>query len=244
MTERWITVAGREVRYFDTGAGLPVIFAAGLGISADFYKPNMSAIAAAGFRALTPDLPGSGKTDGRFFGASVGELSEHLAAFAQALDITQAAWIGHSIGCQAVLHLADHHPDLVRALILAGPTGGYGKRRLHQAGALVYHAVREPWRLLKAVLRDYVRLSPFSYLGTWLKAARHDPLVHTSRVHGPALILIGNRDKVPGETFMRLLQSSLVNVKVIELEGGQHGLPVDAKAAFDEAVIRFLRDVK
>jgi 2-hydroxy-6-oxonona-2,4-dienedioate hydrolase len=203
----------------------------------------MVALAQAGFRVITPDLPGFGKTDGQFFGTSVEALSDHLAAFARALGLTDAAWIGHSIGCQAVLQLAAQHPALVRALVLAGPTGGYGKRRLHQAGALAYHAVREPWRLLKAVLRDYMRLSPFTYIGTWLKAAEHDPLVHASRVKRPALILVGSKDRVPGKQFIKMLALMLGDVKVVELEGGQHGLPIDAKAAFEAAVIGFLESV-
>src|SRR5687767_13977179 len=103
MTEHFVMLADRKVRYLETGAGAPVIFAAGLGISADFYKPNMAALANAGFRAITPDLPAFGKTDSRMFGASVEQLSDHLAEFARALDISHAGWIGHSLGCQAVL---------------------------------------------------------------------------------------------------------------------------------------------
>lgn len=241
MTENRIELDGRSVRYVEAGGGAPVIFAAGLGISADFYKPNMQALANAGFRAITPDIPGFGKTRGKAFGVNMIEMKDHLRHFARALDIRHAHWVGHSIGCQAALHLAADHPDLAASVVLAGPTGGYGHRLLHQAAALSYHAVREPWRLIKAVLRDYVRLSPFTYVGTWIKAGRDDPLVSAPRVKCPALILIGTKDHVPGDDFIAMLSHKLRDAKVERLPGGQHGLPLDAQRQFDQAVINFLR---
>jgi pimeloyl-ACP methyl ester carboxylesterase len=123
---------------------------------------------------------------------------------------------------------------------LAGPTGGYEHRRRNQVGAIASAAVNEPWRLMKAVLRDYARLSPFNYLGTWLKAADDDPLASAKLVNQPTIILVGTRDKVPGPEFLANL-AVLLNAQVMKLPGGNHGLPLDAQARFDDAVIRFLR---
>lgn len=241
MTEHWVELDGRNVRYVEAGAGPPVIFAAGLGISADFYKPNMESLATAGFRALTPDVPGFGETRGNRFGVSMSEMNAHLARFAAALNIQRAHWVGHSIGCQAILQLAADHPELALSLVLAGPTGGYGHRLSHQVAALGYHAVHEPWRLLKAVLRDYVRLSPFTYIGTWIKAGRDDPLHSAPRVKCPAMILVGTKDRVPRDEFIAQLAHKLRDAKVEKLPGGQHGLPLDAQRQFDRALIEFFR---
>ncbi len=242
MNEGWVAVAGRSVRFVEAGRGAPIIFAAGLGISADFYKPNIASLAHAGFRAIAPDLPGFGKTHGPLFGASVRELAEHLTGFALAMNIRHAGWIGHSLGCQPLLHVAGRHPELVRGLVLAGPTGGHQYRRLNQVRALASAAVNEPWRLMKAVLRDYARLSPFNYLGAWLKAASDDPLLGAKLVKQPALILVGTKDKVPRPKFLGDL-SKLLNAEVLKLPGGNHGLPLDSQTEFDKAVIRFFKAV-
>lgn len=243
MMERRIDIDGTKVRYLEVGAGPPVVFAAGLGISADFYVPNMHALAQAGFRAITPDVPGWGKTKGRKFGSTVEQISDHLLAFAHAIHVHRAVWIGHSIGCQAVLHLAAEHPELARALVLSGPTGGDGRRLLHQIGALSIATVTEPWRLVKAVLRDYVRLSPLNYLGTWVKAAGDDPVRVARAVKCPALVLLGTRDRVPGKMFITELAEALEVVRIQRLPCGQHGLPMDAQVDFDRAVVAFLREV-
>jgi 2-hydroxy-6-oxonona-2,4-dienedioate hydrolase len=241
MTESWVILGDRKVRYLEAGSGAPVIFAAGLGISADFYKPNMESLAKSGFRAIAPDLPGFGETEGQLFGSDIEELTAHLTRFAHAIHIEKADWIGHSIGCQILLRLAAKHPHLTRSIILAGPTGGYGHRLLRQTRAIAYHAVAEPWRLLKAVLRDYIRLSPFTYIGTWIKAGKDDPLASALLVHCPVLILIGTNDRVPGAAFTTLLVQILKKAEIVKLAGGQHGLPLDAQGQFDRAVIDFLK---
>lgn len=238
MKEAWLELPDRRVRYLEAGAGAPIIFAAGLGISADFYRANMSALAQAGFRALSPDLPGFGKTHGPALGNDVAQLTRHLVGFARALEITHAGWIGHSLGCQPLLQIAAQHPELVRAMILAGPTGGYQHRLAHQTAALARAAVQEPWRLMRAVIRDYVRLSPFNYLGTWIKARRDDPLQNAKRVRAPALILVGTNDRVPAPAFLADL-AKVLQADVIKLAGGNHGLPIDAQAEFDRECIRF-----
>lgn len=240
MHEAWLELSGKRVRYIGAGEGQPVLFAAGLGISADFYKPNLTALARAGCRALAADLPGFGKTRGPFFGSSIMRITDHLIAVADALEISDAFWVGHSIGCQSVLHIAARRPDLVRGIVLAGPTGGYDHRLLHQVGALSRAALNEPWRLMKAVLRDYVRLSPFTYIGTWIKAAADDPVEIAARASCPALILVGTRDRVPRREFIAQLALKLGNAKVMKIAGGQHGLPLDAQDQFDAAVIEFV----
>jgi 2-hydroxy-6-oxonona-2,4-dienedioate hydrolase len=243
MTESWVIMGERKVRYLEAGSGAPVIFAAGLGISADFYKPNVQSLAKSGFRAIVPDLPGFGETEGQLFGSDIDELTDYLTDFARAIGIGTADWIGHSLGCQVLLRLTRGEPQLARSLILSGPTGGYGHRLLRQARAIGYHAVAEPWRLLKAVLRDYVRLSPFTYIGTWIKAGKDDPLASAAMVHCPVMILIGTNDRVPGAAFTTLLAQRLKKAKIVKLAGGQHGLPLDAQGQFDRAVIDFLTNL-
>jgi 2-hydroxy-6-oxonona-2,4-dienedioate hydrolase len=200
----------------------------------------MAALADAGFHAIAADLPGFGKTRGPFFGADVQLLADHLTAFTRAIDIKHAGWIGHSLGAQPLLRIAADHPELVSAFVLAGPTGGYERRLLNQAGALAVAAVQEPWRLMKAVIRDYLRLSPFNYLGAWVKARNDDPLQSAKRVKQAAVILVGTRDKVPRPEFLANL-SALLKAEVVRLPGGNHGLPLDAQMDFDRECIRFFR---
>jgi 2-hydroxy-6-oxonona-2,4-dienedioate hydrolase len=240
MNEAWIELPDRRVRYIETGGGPPIIFAAGLGISADFYQTNMAALAQAGFRAITPDLPGFGKTRGPRLGTDVGLLARHLAQFSKAMEISHAGWIGHSLGCQPILRVAVDHPELVRALVLAGPTGGYGHRLTKQLRGLANAAINEPWRLLRAVIRDYVRLSPFNYVGTWIKAAKDDPLISAKAIKQKSLILVGTNDRIPTAEFLANLSRAL-RADVIKLAGGNHGLPIDAQHQFDQAVIDFFK---
>ena len=102
-----LELEGRKVVYREAGAGAAVIVVSGLGLSGRFYDRNLPAFADAGLRMIVPDLPGFGGTrGGRVRGQSVAETCAFLRTFADALGIARATWIGHSIGAQAALQLA------------------------------------------------------------------------------------------------------------------------------------------
>lgn len=221
-----------------TGSG-SIVIAAGLGLSVDFYRSNMASFERAGFRVYCPDVRHAGAR----WGVSVDQQAEHLVEFCRANALRDCFWIGHSIGCQTAMRVAAEHPELARAVVLAGPTGGTRQGLLSQATALGFMAITEPWRLKRAVVHDYVRLSPFNYLGTWIKARKDDFITHARAVRCPVRVLVGTRDRVPSRDVLRELVS-LENVTMEEIPGGQHGLPIDAQQMFDRAVLEFFLGIR
>ena len=107
--ERWVEVAPWRVRYREAGEGPALVLVHGLGLSADFWWGNGPPLAAAGFRVLAPDLPGFGKTEGPPY-LPVPEQARWVAAWAEALELPPAAYVGHSVSAQAVLELAADAP--------------------------------------------------------------------------------------------------------------------------------------
>ncbi len=229
----WVRVAGGRAHYAEAGEGPPVVVAAGLGLSTRFYEPTLVACARAGLRLIVPDLPGWGATHGPATGLSVDDTAEWLIDFSDALALGRPGWVGHSVGCQVVLALAARHPARAAALALSGPTGGPVRRRLlRQVGKLASAAVLEPPSLLLAVARDYLRVSPLSYLGSWVRAARDQPLERLARVRCPVLVRVGERDPIPPRRFVEALRRALPGTTVARVRGGGHGLPREAAAPF------------
>lgn len=135
-------------------------------------------------------------------------------------------------------------PDRVAALALAAPTGAPQQHRLiRQLLALPRAALREPTGLLFAVARDYLRVLPTTYIGTWARAGRNDPLDIAPRVRCPTLILTGHRDPVVPASFVAALRERLPRARTVEIAGGNHGLPRDAAAPFAAEVAHFVRSV-
>jgi len=239
-----IEVDGTNVAYRETGAGSPVVLLPGLGLSGRFYEGLAEGFAAAGLRLVVPDAPGFGGTPGALWGRSVPDLAAFHHAFARALGLGAAVWVGHSLGAQVALRLAADHPHAARGLVLAAPSGGPARLlRLRQLGALGLTALRVPPALTLATLREYATNNPLRVVGTWLRGAADDPTVHAMRVKAPTLILAGGRDPVPGRRYLSLLRQRLPDVRYEVVPGATHALPREAPEAFTRAVVAFVRDL-
>jgi 2-hydroxy-6-oxonona-2,4-dienedioate hydrolase len=236
MKAESIRIDGKRVRYRAAGEGPHIVIIPGLGLSSRFYLPNIEGLAQQGLRVTVPDLPGFGGTHGKLFGLTIPEATDFMIRFANHLHIRKAVWIGHSIGCQVALLLAAQHPERTNGLVLTGPTGAGTRRLLHQTGALMRVAIDEGIRVLGAVARDYIRTTPFHYIGWWLKAARDYPLDHAAQVRAPTLLLIGSEDPVPPGEFIAQLQQRLQQGSLERVAGGYHAVPMEKPAEFNRIV--------
>jgi pimeloyl-ACP methyl ester carboxylesterase len=238
-------IDGRQVTYREAGNGTPVLVASGLGLSGRFYDLSYDAFASAGMRLVVPDLPGFGSTGGAWLGQRVPETRAFLLSFADAVGIERAVWIGHSIGGQVVIDVATAAPHRVRGLVLAGPTGSPGARKLpRQALALVREAVRAPVPVVLRVLSDYLRISPLAYVGTWVRYGGDTPLEKLRGVNCPVLVVVGTRDPVIDPLFLDVLLRRLPAATLERIPGGTHALPRAHADAFNALVVRFCRELQ
>ena len=110
-------------RMLEAGTGARyVVLLHGAGARADRWRPTMSGLAAARFRAFAPDLPGHGFAPK---GAGLDYRTPALAACVVELleRLGPAALVGTSLGAHVATWVAVERPDLVRATVLVGATG-------------------------------------------------------------------------------------------------------------------------
>lgn len=101
-----------------TGTGDPVVMIHGLGGTSNTFQTLMPALA--GYRAIRPDLPGSGRSDAGAGPLSIeGQAGAVVRMLAQA-GIARAHLVGHSMGTLVCQELAAARPDLVASLVLFG----------------------------------------------------------------------------------------------------------------------------
>jgi pimeloyl-ACP methyl ester carboxylesterase len=239
-----LRIGGRRVAYREAGVGPPVVLVAGLGLSGRFYARNLAGFAAAGLRMLVPDLPGFGATAGARGGASVEQFADFLGDFADALDLSSAGWIGHSLGWQPAALLATRRPHLAAGVVAAGPTlPRPGRRAARQLAVFSLAALREPLDVYGAVAREYLATSPVRYIGTWLRHARDSPLDYLPRLRCPFLIALGSRDPMPSAQDLALIMARTPDARVVRVPGGTHGLPRQDADAFNRVTIEFFGDI-
>lgn len=229
--------------YREAGAGPAVLVIPGLGLSGRFYDRSCRDFAAAGLRLVVPDLPGFGGTRGAGTGLEVEPTCAVLLQLADELRIERAVWLGHSLGTHVALRLAATEPGRTSGVVLAGPTRALGPAGLaRQAWSLVREALRAPVPVVLHVLSDYLRTSPFSYLGTWLRYGRDRPLEWLPDISCPVLLVLGTRDPVADASFIAALRRGLPQARTEIVGGGTHTLPRAKAAAFNAAVLSFCLD--
>jgi pyruvate dehydrogenase E2 component (dihydrolipoamide acetyltransferase) len=120
-----VEVGGRAIRYFETGAdneGWPIILIHGFGGDLNnwlFVQPTLSER----HRVIALDLPGHGGSTKDVGAGDLATLSAWVSKFMQAIDVTKAHLVGHSLGGAVALRTALDHPALVVSLTMICPAG-------------------------------------------------------------------------------------------------------------------------
>src|SRR6266851_787762 len=120
----------REVRFayrrFGNPAGTPLILLQHFRGSMDNWDPALLNGFAKDRTVITFDNAGVGFSSGEV-PDNVAAMAQYALDFLNALGLSQVNLLGFSLGGYIAQHLALHHPQLVRRLILAGTGPGKGE---------------------------------------------------------------------------------------------------------------------
>ena len=234
-----VRVGASRLRYREAGDGPAIVLVHGLGVSADYWWRNGPPLAASGHRVLAPDLPGFGRSRGPEDGLSVGAQARALLDWMDAVRVSSAVLVGHSLSCQSALELAAHHGDRVRGLVLAAPTGEPHRHRLlRQAKGLLLDIPRESFRLAVEIAAAYALAGPRRVWRTWSMGAKHDPLPLLPLVRCPGVVVLGTRDPVVPREFAETLVRGLEGGELRLIEDAAHALIFTHAAEFNAEVLR------
>ena len=110
--------------YLKAGDGPPVVLVPGGALWSYSYRGLIPALASR-FTVYAVDLPGQGYTkvsrDG--FGYDLASMSSALGSFMNAVRVTHACVVGHSLGGAIALYFAERHPRRVSRLVLIDAPG-------------------------------------------------------------------------------------------------------------------------
>jgi pimeloyl-ACP methyl ester carboxylesterase len=196
---RRIAGDGVGLAVLDEGAGPPVLLLHGFPDSHRLWRHQMSALTAAGMRAIAPDLRGFGDSDKPESVAEYGVARSvaDMVALLDGLDIERAHVVGHDWGAAVGWALAAFVPDRVERLVVlsvAHPSV-FGRPSLEQREKAWYQLLfqfediaeellrRDDWALLRAWLRgngdiehyvaDLSRPGALTAALNWYRATAH-----------------------------------------------------------------------
>lgn len=118
---------GAKLSYWDTGAGMPVVFLHPTPLDHDYWRPMVEDLA--GVRAIVPDLRGHGGSElgtdlpvGGFERVpdapvlTIGQLADDILALLDHLQVPEAVFVGCSIGGYTLLELWRKAPGRMKGL--------------------------------------------------------------------------------------------------------------------------------
>jgi pimeloyl-ACP methyl ester carboxylesterase len=131
-----IDAGGVSLNVASLGEGPPVVFCHGFPGLWYSWRHQMPAVAAAGWRAVTLDQRGYGRSDRPLDPAlyDANYVMGDLLAVLDALDEEKAVFVGHDFGAQQVCNMAVRHPDRVAGVVVMSCPYDYDLAGRHGQG--------------------------------------------------------------------------------------------------------------
>ena len=244
---RTVDVGGYELTVQSSyrAPGEPVfVLVHGIGMSHRYLARLHGALAQSG-TVHSVDLPGFGGTRRPSERMSIADGAAALGGALDALGVSAAVLVGHSMGAQFVTELAARRPALVAHLVLIGPAIDPRRARpLLQVVDLARDALKEPPSGNALTFRDYVRCGPRWYFTelTPLLAYRTDERLRD--VVAPTLVIRGTDDPIARRGWCDELTAVAADGSLVEIPGHRHLVQHTAAEGTAAAVVEFAnRDV-
>jgi len=220
-----------------------ILLHGGLGNSGNFGY-NISDLVSAGYRVLTIDSRGHGRStrDARPYSYQL--MSEDVLVVIDALEIERAGFVGWSDGACTALVLAHHHPDRVAGVFYFGcnmdPTG---------AKPFVLTPMIE--RCFARHKADYAALSetPDAFddfveaVGLMQRSQPDYSAADLAEIQTPVTIAHAQHDEFILREHADYLAGAIAHAKFRLLPGVTHFAPIQNPPLFNEAVLDFARSL-
>jgi 3-oxoadipate enol-lactonase len=257
-----VNVSGIELGYDEAGAGSAVLFLHGFPFNRSLWREQVE-ILAPHFRVIAPDLRGHGQTSVTEGLVTMEAMAQDVIALLDALEISEAAVCGLSMGGYVALALYRLVPSRVSALVLADTRAvadteeGKQNRELQAQRALqegmapiadaMLPKLVGPLTVAKrpdvvARVREMIlKTDPTGAAAAQRgMAQRPDQTDLLSHINVPTLIIVGENDQLTplaeSEKMHRLIDGSRLEI----IEGAGHVSNLEQAEAFNRVLADFL----
>jgi non-heme chloroperoxidase len=254
--------------YREWGTGTPVLFVNSWGVNSDLWQYQMFYLASRGFRVITYDRRGHGRSSDPGGGYDFDTLADDLAAVIHHLDLREVDVVSHSMGAgELVRYISRHGASRIHRTVFVAPTTPFALRTPdNPAGidAAYFDGIRAAlaadfpgW--LAANARPFFRPETSQAMvdwglglfgGTSLQAAiecnraltQTDFRRELSNIAVPALVIHGDHDaSAPLELTGRRTAALIPASRLLIYEGGPHGLMFTHMDRLNADLLSFLK---
>jgi pimeloyl-ACP methyl ester carboxylesterase len=209
-----------------------------------------------GFRVITPDLPGHGKTTGPGR-QSVQDYARDIVEFINVVGLSRAVFVGDAMGGAISLALALDYPDRVAGigLISSGSTLPIPSSVIENAANLstLPLAIRNllemslgsqtPDNLKGIVFKRFAETRQTLLLDDLLACNKFNVADRLNAIRAPVLVVCGTEDKLTPLRFSQLLSSKIPGAALQTMEGAGHMLVVEQPGRLAKLISVFLATI-
>jgi pimeloyl-ACP methyl ester carboxylesterase len=243
LFRRSVVVKDLPIRYEEVSAeGEPLVLIHGLAESSRVWYRNVPALAER-YHVYLVDLPGFGSMRHlrRYF--DLHECSSWLDGWMQAVGLTSAHMVGHSMGGYVAMALAALRPEKIQRLVLVDSIGAPFaspdlRRNQYQAFKAIGRTTPAFWPY---IAYDYLRAGPVMVLKAAQQILALDAAEVVAAVQAPTLLIWGAEDDLVPLAMSRPLHERLAESRLLVLERANHFCMFEQPRVFNDALLRFLQ---
>jgi pimeloyl-ACP methyl ester carboxylesterase len=259
-----------QLFYADYPGGEPIVFAHAWALNGDMWSYQLTDLMAAGFRCITYDRRGHGRSDRPPTGYDIDTLADDLAALIEGLDLSHVTLIGHSMGTgEVVRYLTRHGSARIARVVLSGtvtpkllqgpdnpdgiPEDIVGQVRsvmLRDIGdwmeisgkAEYFYGERQVSQQLMDWTLNTIAAVPLPILTQTSDAfIRADFRSELTELSVPTLLIHGTADaSMPIDLTARKTAPLIRDCRVVTIEGAGHGLYLSESSRYNAALLEFI----
>ncbi|MGI9168395.1 MAG: alpha/beta fold hydrolase [Pyrinomonadaceae bacterium] len=259
-------VRGIEIAYDDLGSGPSVVLLHGYPFNRSMWRDQLGELQQH-HRVIIPDLRGHGESAVTESPATMQRMAGDVASLLETLNISRATIGGLSMGGYVALAFYRLFPLRVRSLVLADTRAQADTEEAKQnrekeaqkalqegmegiADALLpkllaAETVSKRPEIVKRVRKMIVETAPEGAAATLRgMAERQDQTSFLSRIIAPTLILVGSEDALTPVADAEIMHREIGGSRMQVVEGAGHVSNIENPQEFNQALVKFLRDVE
>ena len=231
----------------------PIVLVHGAGLNASFWMYQTDFFD----DAVAVDLPGHGDSDGPAY-STITEYAGWLGDEVRRTGAEPVTLVGHSMGSLIALEAAARNPDMVARLVLIGTAARMAVNtelleaaKAHDASAAAMvikwtlpnsSGYGRPKRWVLAMSDDFMNAAESGIMANDLAAcdAYAESLAMAERIRCPALLLLGENDKMTRPSAAQPLAAALSDARIIVVDKVGHMLPLEKPAEVNDIITLFL----
>lgn len=248
LAEKWTRIDDVDVFYRESPVRPAdprvMMHVHGFGLSGRYLLPTAERLADE-FHTYVPDLPGFGRSGKRRDMLDIPDLAAAARDFIDDRDVEKATLVGNSMGCPVIIEFAHTYPDRIDRAVLVSPAGGLFNQPLRRAIAqLSKDAPREPTRMARVAVPDYVRFGVPSTMRMFRALTQYPSLERLLELKIPTLVVLGERDPLLPHAHRvdEVASQTDSHVLVVLIEGAAHAINFSHPGQLAHVIRLFMDD--